>query len=192
MSGEVYAIVASAARYWFLFLAVIIVLRSFSYLRKDKRLRKKQVKRLPDAGYVGELIVLAGSEDLPEGTALPLPCEGIIGSLRICDVVVPVPGVADRHILFSFVKGHGLEVAPYSRGAFQVDKDSSSGHGKPLMMLHGSRLTIGEAVLRMRLFVGVDAPVYAAPRDFDSRVDDAPEPVRPWDHTDEAQEEFLI
>jgi len=158
MSADVYTVIALAARYWFLFLGVLIVLRSFSWLRKDSRLRHKRVKRLPDAGYVGELVVLAGNGELPVGTAIPLPREGTLGSLRICDVVVPVEGVLNKHVAFHFKTGKGLFVEPFYNGEFDVDGAACVKRGKPMVMYHGSRLGVGDAVLRMRLFVGVDAP----------------------------------
>lgn len=157
MPSEVYRVVASAARYWFLFLGILIVLRSFSWLRKDGRARAKRVKRLPDAGYVGELVVLAGSDELPVGTVLPLPREGVLGSLRSCDVVVPVSGVLSKHVAFTFKTGRGLLVEPFYKGELTANGETLLGRGKPIEMYHGSRLTVGEAVLRMRLFVGVDA-----------------------------------
>lgn len=62
-----------AARYWFTFLGVLIVWRSFRWLRKDRRAKHRRLKQLPDAGMVGELVVLTGSEELPAGVALPYP-----------------------------------------------------------------------------------------------------------------------
>lgn len=157
MSAEVYAIVASAARYWFLFLITLIVWRSFVWLRKDMRARKRRVKHLPDAGFVGELIVLEGSDALPVGTALPLPREGVLGNLRQCDVIVPVDGVLGKHVAFRFQDGLGLLVEPYYQSDFLVDGEETENRNKPLVMFHGSRLQVGEALLRMRLFVGVEA-----------------------------------
>ena len=150
---------ASAARYWFLFLGVLIVLRCFVWLRRDGRAQKKRMRRLPDAGNVGEFVVLAGSAQLPAGTVLPLPREGVLGSLRLCDVVVPVAGVAGKHVSFSFQNGKGMFVEPFFRGAIDVDGEEARRRGQTLSLRHGSFLRVGEAVLRMRLFVGVDAPM---------------------------------
>ncbi len=166
MPQEIYAVVAMGMRYWFLFLGVLIVLRSFSWLRKDSRDRKRRVKRLPDAGYVGEFVVLAGGEQLPVGTVISLPREGTLGSLRTCDVVVPVEGVLNKHLAFAFKNGKGLFVEPYFKAEFEVDGEANEKMGRPMVLYHGSRLTVGEAVLRMRLFVGVDAPRPVKARGF--------------------------
>ena len=72
MPDSVYEVVAQAARYWFLFLMVLIVWRSYRWLARDRKQRKKRLKLLPDAGYVGELVVVQGNEGLPMGLALPV------------------------------------------------------------------------------------------------------------------------
>ena len=86
MPTAVYEIVAQGARYWFLFLMALIVWRSFRWYRKDRRQYKKRLRLLPDAGYVGELVTIRGNDQLPTGTILPVPWEGIIGSGRGCDI----------------------------------------------------------------------------------------------------------
>ena len=73
---------------------------------------------------VGELVVLEGSNELPPGTALPLPREGTLGCLRTCDVTLPAPGVAPCHLDFSFQDGKGLLIYPRVRCAAQVDGSS--------------------------------------------------------------------
>ena len=166
MPTDIYTLIALAARYWFLFLGILIVWRSFSWLRKDSRLRRKRIKRLPDAGYVGEMVVLAGGGLLPVGTTIPLPREGTIGSLRICDVVVPVEGVLNKHLAFQFRNGKGLFVEPFYKAEFEVDGENGGKRGRPMVLYHGSRLALGDAVLRMRLFVGVDAPRPVKTRGF--------------------------
>ena len=85
MGSDVYEVISLAARSWFTFLGVLIVWRSFRWLRKDRKAKHRRLKQLPDAGMVGELVVLDGSNELPPGTALPLPREGTLGCLRTCD-----------------------------------------------------------------------------------------------------------
>ena len=107
MPDEIYEIISLAARYWFALLGLLIVWRSFSWLRKDRRAKHRRLRQLPDAGMIGELVVLHGSDELPEGTAIPVPREGVLGFVRTCDVVVPVEGVARQHIDFTFQDGKG-------------------------------------------------------------------------------------
>ena len=158
MPSEIYEIISLAARYWFTFLGVLIVWRSFRWLRKDRWAKHRRLKQLPDAGMVGELVVLTGSEELPAGVALPLPREGVLGSLRTCDVTVPVTGVASRHLDFTFEDGLGLLIFPRTHATALVDGQeiTSRTRSKDYPMHHGSRLTVGNAVLRLRLFVGLE------------------------------------
>ena len=148
-------------RYVFTFIGVMIVLRTFSWLRKDRRLKHKRLKQLPDAGTVGVLTVVTGNRQLREGMIIPVPHEGLIGSVRTCDIVVPLPGVALDHADFTFVDGKGLYVLP--RRGCQVTVDGqllrNAAEGKRCPMQHGSILEIGEAVLQLGVFAGLDVKV---------------------------------
>ena len=187
MPAEAYELVALGARYWFAFLGVVIVWRSFSWLRKDGRLRRKRLRQLPDAGMVGELVVLAGSGELPAGTVIPLPREGTMGSLRICDVCLPCPGVAGKHLTFQFRDGLGLVITPWPRQEATVDGETVFYKGEQAMY-HGSRLIVGDAVLRMRLFMGLSTARSAAfqEEEYDreeagAAAQDSPAPGSAWD-----------
>ncbi len=162
MPADKYELVALVARYWFAFLGVVIVWRSFMWLRKDARRKRKRLKQLPDAGLVGELVVLAGSEALPPGSVIPLPREGTLGSLRSCDVSIPCPGVASRHGDFRFVDGVGLIVTPAAQHVVEVDGQEPEPAQREWVMHHGSRIAIGDALLRMRLFMGLETARPAA------------------------------
>ncbi|MBQ8537548.1 MAG: FHA domain-containing protein [Clostridia bacterium] len=196
MPSELYEILAQGASYWFAFLGIVIVWRSFAWLRKDGRLRRKRVRQLPDAGFVGELVVLAGNEQLPEGSLLPLPQEGVLGSLRGCDVVVPEEGVAGKHLTFRFIRGKGLYIEPWLHQTVWVDGEEYGHRGKPPLMYHGSRLQVGEAHLRLRLFMGVEtarsARRYEEPepleisRDWREQTLTHHQAVQPWQEYEEA------
>ena len=160
MPQDLYSIAALACRYWFAFLGVLIVWRSFSWLRKDRRLTHKRLKTLPDAGMIGELVVLQGSYDLPEDSFLPVPREGMLGCLRTCDIAVPVGGVARQHLDFVFIDGRGLQVVPRHGLHVMVDGEliTSRRDAAAFPMRHGSLLSVGDAILKLRLFAGLDAP----------------------------------
>ena len=176
MPQQIYELVAQGARYWFLFLMVLIVWRSWRWYRKDKRQAKKRLKLLPDAGFVGEMIVLEGSKHLERGKALPVPREGTLGLKRTNDLCVPVAGVHKRHLWFRFEDGRGLLVEPYAQNTLTVDGVPYENRHNPLYMGHGSRLYVGEAVLRLRLFAGFEATGHAVRQ---SGVEDAPPEQQP-------------
>ena len=160
MSTEIYEILSLAMRYWFTALGVLIVWRSFSWLRKDRRLKHKRLRQLPDAGMIGELVVLQDAGELEAGTIISIPREGVLGFLRSNDVVVPADGVAAQHIDFAFVSGQGVRMYPRRGCTCSIDgaeiSDRRSAKAHP--MLHGSEITIGDAVLRLRIFAGLDVP----------------------------------
>ena len=156
MSESIYEVVAQAARYWFLFLMALIVWRSYRWLVRDRKQRKKRLRLLPDAGFVGELVVQEGSPELPVGLALPVSVEGVLGSVRGDDVFVPVKGVAKKHLWFEFDEEEGLRVEPYARRRMEVDGATYTGRRAHACLSHGSRLTVGEAVLRLRMFAGFE------------------------------------
>lgn len=157
MPREMYEIVASAARYWFLFLMVLIVLRSFRWYRKDQKQHKKQRKLMPDAGYIGEMVVIqSGSDQLAPGDTLPVSWEGILGFTRINDLCVPAEGVANKHCRFRFEEKVGLFLEPCGRQSIQVDGQEYVGRKETAYMSHGSFLKIGDTVLRLRMFSGYE------------------------------------
>lgn len=165
MSAEVYEVLSLAMRYVFTFLGVMIVWRSFSWLRKDRRLKHKRLRQLPDAGTIGVLVAVFDAPDLKEGTLLPVPHEGVLGSLRGCDVVVPVAGVAGKHLDFTFVDGEGLYIHPYRGCPCTVDgvELRTNRDSRHTPMQHGSLLTIGETTLRLGVFAGLDVQQYIPP-----------------------------
>ena len=107
-----FEILSKLMRYVFTFLGVVIVLRSFGWLRKDRRATARRIKALPDAGTIGVLTVLQGSSELKEGDTIPVPPEGVLGFVRTCDIVVPVTDVVAQHLDFAFRNGKGLYIYP--------------------------------------------------------------------------------
>ena len=167
MDAKFYEVLAMAMRYFFTAMGVLIVWRSFSWLMKDRRLKHRRLRQLPDAGTIGIFTVMQGGRHLPEGAIIPVPHEGVLGAVRTCDVVVPVDDVATMHVDFAFQDGHGLHIRPRRGCEVTVDgmpivsrRDSQS-----YPMQHGSVLEVGQAVLRLGVFAGLNVPdvAFAAP-----------------------------
>ena len=170
--AKIYEVLALAMRYFFTLLGVMIVWRAFSWLRKDRKQTHKRLKQLPDAGTIGIFTVEAGGEDLAAGEVIPVPHEGVLGYLRTCDVVVPVADVATAHLDFTFVDGKGLYIYP-RRGCEAVVDGVSLASRRDCQrypMQHGSTLEIGQAVLRLGVFAGLDVqeaqPLLPTEEDF--------------------------
>lgn len=149
MADTAYEIFALAMRYVYVVIGVVILLRALRWLRKDARAYRREMKALPDAGLIGEVV------DLNTGKAQPLPREGTIGSARSCDICVKGEGVRRHHAMFSFEEGRGLLITPCLRCRMVMAgvELNSSAHA-----LHGTQLEIGGTTLRVRLFAGLNVP----------------------------------
>lgn len=175
LDAKLYEVLALAMRYFFTLFGALIVCRSLIWLAKDHRRKHLRLKNLPDAGTIGILTVEAGSRELSDGVTLPVPYEGTLGFLRTCDVVVPVDDVANTHLDFTFVSGRGLLVCPRRGCTVMVDgfPVANARDSREHPMLHGSLLTVGQAVLRLGVFAGLDVPSvpvvapYAVPQQED-------------------------
>lgn len=176
MPAHVYEVFALAARFWFLFLMVIIVWQTYRWYARDRRLRKKRLETLPDAGYIGEFVLMRPVAGLAAGTAFRVPAEGTLGLLRSNDICLPAAGVADRHLLFRYSREDGICLTPLGGSEFTVDQTPIGDQPGGLYVVHGSRLFVGEAELRLRMFEGYEV----------LRPINTPAPQRPgspWEQT---------
>ena len=171
LDAKVYEVLSLAMRYFFTFLGVMIVWRSFSWLRKYRKLTHRRLKQLPDAGTIGVFTVEAGDRHLKPGSIIPVPHEGVLGYLRTCDIVVPVDDVATMHADFVFADGVGLYVYPRRGCEARVDGFllTSRRDSRNHPMQHGSVLEIGQAVLRLGVFAGLNVqdaqPAFTTPEE---------------------------
>jgi len=156
MPADVYEVVALAARFWFLLLIGLIVWYSYRWYARERRARRTFLKELPDAGFVGEFVVMRSIGGLEEGHAIRVPFEGTLGMLRNNDIILEAPGVAPRHIYFRYERNRGLKMIPFKGNPFAADRLSSEDCPKGLYVVHGTRLYVGECELRLRMFEGYE------------------------------------
>ncbi len=168
MPAEIYEVVALAARFWFLLLMGLIVWYSYRWYARERRARKRLLDELPDAGFVGEFVVMRSTGKFKQGDALHVPFEGTLGMLFDNDIVLDAPGVAPRHIHFRYDRKRGLKMLPIKQNNFCTDRGSSEDSPAGLFAVHGTRLYVGDCELRLRMFEGYEvnpppgetAPVY--------------------------------
>ncbi|MBQ9251565.1 MAG: hypothetical protein IJ188_02890 [Clostridia bacterium] len=166
MSEELYEVLSLSSRYLFTLLGVLIVLRAFFWLLSDRAEKRLRLKKLPFSGMIGEFVILADGGDLHAGDHISIPWEGVLGSVRSCDVYVPGQEIHPRHLSFTFDTDHGLVLSPF-RGCEALVNGESMNH-RSLSLRHGSLLQIGDVLMRLRLFAGLDA---------NAGFDDAPSAV---------------
>lgn len=175
----IYEVVAQGARYWFLFLMLLIAWRSYRWYRRDSRKQKQRKKLLPDAGYVGEMAILRGGEQLEKGSVLPVPFEGTLGTLRTNDLPIPLPGVERRHLWFAYEERDGLCLHGCGQSSFRVDGIPFQHKNSPLYMAHGSTLLVGDCEMRLRLFAGFESTGYAPRRELEDEPEEPQQAAQP-------------
>ena len=158
VNPDLFQSLLTGSRWLFAFIALLLLFFAFSWLRAERKERRDKIKRLPGAGTVGELIVINGSDELSRDTWFPVPREGVLGSLRSCDLVVPCPGVCSRHLDFAWKDGVGLLIRPRSGCEALVDGVPVNARtaGESAALIHGSFLQVGSALLRLQLFSALD------------------------------------
>ncbi|MBN1778380.1 MAG: hypothetical protein JW811_09685 [Clostridiales bacterium] len=186
MPDDIYEIVSLAARYWFLLLMFIIAWRSYRWYVKDRKKFKRRVRLLPDAGYIGELVVVQGDDILKKGTCLPVNREGVLGYLRSNDVCVPAGGIANRHMWYTFDDTDGLRVEPMRGRMIIADGEELIGRRMRAYLAHGSTLTVGQAKMRLRMFSGFEyaGETGAQRRPLDDDETTLPEELADAPHSD--------
>ena len=157
MPEGVFPALSLVMRYVFVALGILIVLHSFLWQHRERRQRHERIRRLPDAGMIGEFVVLDGAGRIPDDTALPVPWEGSLGSARSCDVVLPGEDIAPVHLFFSFHRKTGLtlETAGKKCVCFADGEEQTYRMRGPARLTHGSILQVSGYVLRLRLFAGL-------------------------------------
>lgn len=147
-----YSVIAYIARYWFAFLAVIILWRAIAWLQKDAGQKARAKSRLPDAGHIGEWAVLESPGEMPVGTVIAATRDGWMGSARGSDVRIRGEGVPARAARF-YLRWDGLHLQPQDKSAIAVDGEPV--HSRAVLR-HGATVTIaGTVTIQLRLFAGI-------------------------------------
>ncbi|MBQ8081597.1 MAG: hypothetical protein IJ174_04030 [Clostridia bacterium] len=149
MDTAAYGILALFMRYVFVLLSLLILLGVVRSLLSDRAKYRREMKRMPDAGYVGKWV------DLDSGQVFLLQREGTIGTARQADVRLSGQGLAAIEAHFAFENGKGLRIIP-ERGRLLV-LDGMPIEGS-VYALNGSELQVGNTVLSLRLLAGLPVP----------------------------------
>ncbi len=150
MTSGAYELLALLMRYVFVLLGALVLIRAYRWMRRDARNYRREMRSLPDAGLVGEIV------DLHTGKSQPLPREGDMGASHECDVHIKGGGVLRHHLRFAFEEGKGVRITPIRPGKTLMGGRLLQG---PAYALHGTQLQLGsQAVLRVRLFAGLKVP----------------------------------
>lgn len=184
MSPELINVIFQVSRWLFAFLGALAVLSALGWLHAEKKARRVMLRSAPAAGTVGELMVLSGSDELPVQTWFPVSREGVLGSVRSCDLVVPCPGVKAHHLDFCWKDGVGLIIRPRSGCEAVIDGVRLDCRSDVLAhpLTHGACLQVGQAVLRLQVLKALNpafggsagAPDLYAPGPADDQIPSPP------------------
>lgn len=145
MSQAWYEVVALAARYVFLALAVNIVWLGW---RSHRRAARESARwRSGEGARIGELRVTEDGAGKLVGRTYGLTMEGILGSSRACDVRVKHRTVRRKHLHFEQRQGC-LMLTPLG-GA---DMEIAPARGGPNLLYDGDELRIGALSLVMTFY----------------------------------------
>ena len=128
-------------------LIVLLALRKYA---SDRALWRRVRRELPQAGAVGQLVVLCGGRRLRLGEEIPVPYEGTMGASHSCDVCIPARKVHMRSAFF-WMENDGLHMVALHRDGFLVD-DVPVEPGDEAVLRHGAVLRVGEAKLALSLY----------------------------------------
>ena len=138
MSSDVYELLALAMRYWFILLALLITFRAWRACVTDNRSQRLLRDWAPDAGSVGEFLVVEDPRARLLGQRYPVPAEGILGSGRVADVRINRRGIASRHYYMTYRDGllllTPLSPLAFPGGAVLRDGDSLEINGLTLLL----------------------------------------------------------
>jgi hypothetical protein len=167
VNSDLYALIALAARYWFVALIVVLLFRGWRMTVADNRRAKLLREWMGQTGCVGELIANPGAK---KRVSYPIPREGVLGSGRAADVRIRHRDLKHAHAHFELREG-GLLIRPLGKAELSVGGGFS---GESVFLQDGDVLTIGKLQLMLVLF---DAPVEEEETDewFEVGPDAAPE-----------------
>lgn len=158
MNSETYEILALAARYWFILLAALLVLKAWRATVRDNRNAKILRDWAGGAGCVGELVVLEDGKKQKKkslrGARFPVPLEGLIGSGGTADIRIRHQDVRSKHAWFHYQPGR---IVLNRAGRAQISCPMSP-DGK-LVLRDGDQLEIGRLKLVMVFYDLSDAAV---------------------------------
>ena len=128
-------------------LIVLLALRKYASARA---LWRRVRRELPQAGAVGQLVVLDGGRRLRLGEEISVPYEGTMGASHSCDVCIPARKVHLRSALF-WMENDGLHMVALHRDGFLAD-DVPVEPGDEAVLRDGAVLRVGEARLSLSLY----------------------------------------
>lgn len=140
MTPGVYEAFAYAMRYWFIAVAVGVLIAMIRLSYKEYKSKKNVRNELSQ--YVGYLDIVEGPEEFIHDR-FGISERTLIGCADGCDIVLPDPTVGDEHVMLEF-DGKRLMVEPLSGYPLKIN-------GRRAVRAHalktGDEITVGDITL---------------------------------------------
>lgn len=146
--AQLYDTLSFVFRYWFLFLAAVMLLLLVLNSRAEYRERKAVMGEVGQ--YIGYLEIVGGADE-DYGLRIGLTAENLVGSGKNADIIISDRSVLKSHAMIAR-KGKGVVLQPLS------EKAETRINGRRAVRAH--RIVSGDIVS----FGSIDAKVYLKPQ----------------------------
>ena len=148
MSESAYELLALAARYWFVFLMLLVVLHGWRSCVTANRRSKLLRSMTGDASCVGELLVVRaqGHARLLD-KRFAVPAEGVLGRARVADVRINHRAIERRHLWLRYTDGY-LTLRPLGKAGFSAPRTPDG----RFILCDGDQLEIGPLTFMLVLY----------------------------------------
>ena len=150
MNATAYELLASIAKYWFIALALFILVRMLLSVTREMRIERQVQKEIGRAGTsVNATLILLSDEDRKQkrGKAYSVSGETTVGSAERCDIRIRSASLQGMHCILSMERG-GMSVVPVGRAFVVVDGEPVSGRAP---VQEGSHIQMGGLIFLLRL-----------------------------------------
>ena len=150
MNATAYELLAAIAKYWFIALALFILVRMVLSVTREMRIEQQVQKEIGRAGTgINATLVLLSDEDrkLKRGKSYPVSGETTVGSAARCDVTIKSPSLEGMHCILNMDR-QGMGVYPVGRAFVVVDGEPVEGRAAAG---DGSIIQMGGLVFRLML-----------------------------------------
>lgn len=150
MNATAYELLAAIAKYWFIALALFILVRLILSVTREMRIEHQVQKEIGRAGTsVNATLVLLSDEErrLKRGKLYAVSGETTIGRSMRCDVTIKNASLQGMHCILNMERD-GMSVVPVGRAFVVVDGEPVE---KRALALDGSQIQMGGLIFRLRL-----------------------------------------
>lgn len=150
MNAAAYQLLANIARYWFIALAVFILVRLVLAVIREMRIEKQVWREIDSAGTnISATLILTSDENKKMKRSKMYVVEGetTIGRSRRCDIRVHTPSLDPVHCILR-ADTDGLAVVPVGKSFVAVDGRIAN---RRVVAIDGSSIQMGGLMFTLRL-----------------------------------------